>query len=99
MQNFLHHQLLNNTIQSYLIVSSIILIAVVFKKYISKYFAGLIFRMLARFRKNTHKKEFFDLVVQPLSVFLVLIVSFIALDRLNFPELLDFTVFKTSFKS
>ena len=38
-----------------------ILIAVVFKKYISKYFAGLIFRMLARFRKNTHKKEFFDL--------------------------------------
>jgi len=99
MQNFLHHQLLNNTIQSYLIVSSIILIAVVFKKYISKYFAGLIFRMLARFRKNTHKKEFFDLVVQPLSVFLVLIVSFIALDRLNFPELLDFTVFKTSFKT
>ena len=99
MQNFLQQQLLNNKIQSYLIVVGIILITIILKKYISKYFAGLIFSMLARFRKNTHRKEFFDLVVQPLSVFLVLIVSFIALDRLNFPELLDFTVFKTSFKS
>ena len=99
MQNFLQRQLLNNTIQSYLIVVGIILIAVILKKYISKYFAGLIFSMLARFRKNTHKKEFFDLVVQPLSVFLVLIISFIALDRLYFPEVLGFKVFKISFKT
>jgi MscS family membrane protein len=99
MQKFLQSQLLNNTIQSYLIVLGTVLIAVILKKYISKYLAGLIFRMLARVRKNTHKKEFFDLVVQPLSVFLVLIVSFVALDRLYFPEALDFKVFKASFKT
>ncbi|MCU0321461.1 MAG: mechanosensitive ion channel family protein [Chitinophagaceae bacterium] len=99
MNNFLEQVYLNNSVKNYLVVAGIILMAIIFKRYVSKYIAGLLYVLVAKASKNIQKKLFCDLVVQPLDSFLVLFISFVAIDKLNFPEALDFKVFKVTSKS
>jgi MscS family membrane protein len=99
MNNFLQQIYLNNSVKNYLIVAGVILLAIIFKRYISKYIAGLLYRLVAKASKHIQKKAFCDLVVQPLDSFLVLFVSFVALDKLNFPEILDFKIFRITAKA
>lgn len=93
MNQFLDLVFLDNTIRSYLVVAGIILLAIIFKRYISRYIAGLIFRLIHRMAKGVDKKSFVDLVVQPVDIFLVILVSLGAIGKLNYPKLLDFTLY------
>lgn len=99
MNNFLQQIYLNNSVKNYLIVAGVIVLAIIFKRYISKYIAGLLYRLVAKASKHIQKQAFCDLVVQPLDSFLVLFVSFVALDKLYFPEALDFKIFKITAKA
>lgn len=94
MNRFLQQIYFDNTVQRYLIEIGIILLALFFKRFLSKYIAGLLFKIIAKAGGTFQKKSFCDLVVQPLDSFLVLFISFVALDNLNFPSVLDFKVFK-----
>ena len=94
MREILNYQFCNNSIQSYLIVLAIILFTFLLKRKISKYTAGLIYRTFGDRTKKIKRQAFIDLVVHPLELFLILMVSFIALDKLNFPEILEFKVFR-----
>ena len=98
MIKFLEYSLLDNTIKSYLLVVVIILFVVLLKRKISKYSAGLLYRIFGDSSKKIKKQAFIDLVVHPLEFFLILIVSFIALDKLNFPKNFEFKVFRFSSK-
>ena len=98
MNHILQTQLFNNTIQNYLVVAAIILFSIIFKKYIGKYLASIIFKLLSKSNKTTYKQAYLNLVVQPLSVFLVLLISFIALDNLTFPKAFEFVLFKVTSK-
>ncbi|MEO7529999.1 MAG: mechanosensitive ion channel domain-containing protein [Sediminibacterium sp.] len=98
MEKFLQTEFLNNTIQSYLYVLLIILSALLIKRFISKYLAKLLYKLVAKAAKNIERQSFLDLVVQPLDLFLVLIVSIIALDKLNFPSDLDFKIYHITLK-
>src|SRR3979409_933724 len=86
MNDFLEKIRLGNTVKSYLIVLAVMLFIWVFKRYISRYFAGLIFRVFNRIWKNLDKTAFIKLLVQPLGVFLFILVSIIALHKLHFPK-------------
>jgi MscS family membrane protein len=99
MNKFLQQVYFNNTLQLYLYVLCIIVGAVLFKRYASKYLAGLLYNSATKTNKNLHKQAFCNLVVQPLDTFLVLFTSFVAIDKLHFPEVLDFTIFKATSKS
>ena len=99
MNKFLQQVYFNNTLQLYLYVLCIIVGAVLFKRYVSKYLAGLLYNSATKTNKNLHKQAFCNLVVQPLDTFLVLFTSFVAIDKLHFPEVLDFTIFKATSKS
>jgi MscS family membrane protein len=98
MENFLQTKLLDNTIESYLYVFGAILLVICIRRLISKYLAKLLYRLVAKAAKNIARQSFLDLVVQPLDVFFVLLISIIALDKLNFPLRLDFRIYHITVK-
>src|SRR5882724_678459 len=98
MNDFLEKIWLGNTVRSYLAVLVVMLFIWVFKRYISRYFAGLIFRLFNRIWKNLDKTAFIKLVVQPLGVFLFILVSIIALHKLKFPGELNVELYDYSIK-
>jgi len=98
MEKFLQQKVLDNTIESYLYVLGTILLILLIKRLISKYLAKLLYKMVAKAAKNIARQSFLDLVVQPLDVFLVLIISIIVLDKLTFPTVLNFTIYHVTFR-
>ncbi len=98
MEKFLQQKVLDNTIESYLYVLGTILLILLIKRLISKYLAKLLYKVVAKAAKNIARQSFLDLVVQPLDVFLVLIISIIVLDKLTFPSALNFTIYHVTFR-
>ena len=98
MEKILQQEFLSNTIGSYLWVMASILLALFCKRLVSKYFATLLYRIVGKKSDSIRKKSFLELVVQPLDVFLVLLVSLIAVDKLNFPKALDFNIYHITFR-
>ncbi|MBV9987567.1 MAG: mechanosensitive ion channel [Chitinophagaceae bacterium] len=98
MEKFLQQKLLDNTIENYLYVVGVIVVALLFKRYLSKYLARLLHKLVARHAKNIARQSFLDLVVQPLDVFLVLLVTLVAVDKLRFPGYFDFKVYHITFR-
>lgn len=91
--NFLDEIYLNNTIRSYLIVAATIIIALILKRYLSRYIAALCYRPVRRVWKTIDKRTFIDLVVEPLEWFLVIFISIFAIDKLSFPDALDYEIY------
>jgi MscS family membrane protein len=98
MENVLQQKILDNTIQSYLYVTGIILLALLIKRLLSKYLALLLYKLVARHAKRIAKQSFLDLVVQPIDVFFVVLVSIVALDKLVFPAYWDFRLYHITVK-
>ena len=98
MNNILQQVILDNTVKNYLIWFSAILVVVLIKRFLSKYIAGLLFRLIKRASWNIEKKAFVDLLLGPLEGFLVIFVTLLSLDRLKFPSVMDFYVHRISFK-
>jgi MscS family membrane protein len=96
MNDFFNKVFLDNTIKSYLLVFAVMLFVVLLKRYISRYIAGLLFRIINRIWKNVDKSSFRALVVKPLGWFLVIFISLIMLHRLKFPEVLETEIYSSS---
>jgi MscS family membrane protein len=98
MNDFLKQLYFDNTVRDYLISFGIILFILLLNRIISKYFAGLIFSVIKRIWKNLDRKSFLDLVIRPLSVFVVVFVSMIALHRLKFPGRWNVEIYRYTVK-
>src|SRR6266498_759440 len=85
MNDFFNQLYFDNRVSDWFITFGIILLILLLNRLISKYFAGLIFSLVKRIWKNVDKKSFIDLVIHPLGMFVIVFVSIIALDKLNFP--------------
>jgi len=96
MKKFLQQELLNNTIESYLYVAGIILLALFVKRLVSKYLAKLLYKLVAKAARNIARQSFLDLVVQPLDMFLLLLISIISLDKLNAPDEFSIKIYHVS---
>jgi len=96
MNDFLDKVILDNSIREYLIVLLIIVFVFLFKRYLSKYFAGLLFRIVTGIFRGVDKAPFVNLIVQPLGIFLFVFVTMIAFDQLSFPTALKFNIYKVS---
>ena len=83
----------DNTVRAWLIVISIILVALLVKRYISRYIASLFFRIIRRIWKTVSRESFINLVVDPFKWFLVNLVAIFAIDKLNFPQILLYTIY------
>lgn len=88
----------DNAVRSYLYVLFAVSIAVVLKRFLSRYAAGLLFRIVRKVAQGVDKVSFVNLVVAPLQTFLVILVTVIALEKLKFPAVFNFTIYKISFR-
>ncbi len=96
MEHFLNKIILGNTIELYLQVLITILLALLLKRFISKYFAGLLYKLVSKSNRDLRKTAFVNLIIPPLDLFLFLFIAFIALDKLQYPNNLNFLVYKIS---
>jgi MscS family membrane protein len=94
MDTFLDQVFLGNTIRIYFMVAGSILLALLFKRYLSRYIAGLLYAVIHRIAKGVDKKSFVNLVVSPLETFLLLLVCIVSLDKLAFPPFLNIKLYK-----
>ncbi len=94
MKDFLQQVYLDNTLQSYLVVTVIIFLGFVLKRFIAHYIA-LFFAYLIKSRyKSIDPSLFKSLIAKPLGLFIAVMITVVSLDRLNFPSILDFKVYK-----
>lgn len=96
MQHFFEIILFGNSIALYCKVLSVIILALLLRRYISEYVAKTLYKLLAKSNKNIHKTAFIDLIIPPLDLFLLLLISFVALDKLQYPTSLNIIVYKIS---
>ncbi len=94
--DFLDQVYFDNNVRTYLTVAGIILFVFLFKRILSKYLAGLLFIPVSRIWKNLQKSHFCNLIVYPLGWFITILISVIALDKLNFPSILYFKIYGVS---
>ena len=62
---FLEEIYLDNTVGKWLMVAGVILLALLLKKYVSRYLASLLYRMVYKTWKSVDKKSFIDLLLAP----------------------------------
>ena len=94
---FLDQIYFDNSLRSYIIVCLIILIAFVLKRIISKYAASLLFKLVKQKNAGRLDKLRFDsLVIAPIERLLFILISITAIDRLNFPQALLFSIHKVT---
>jgi MscS family membrane protein len=98
MGSFLDKIFLDNSVRSYLIVAGSLLLIFLFKRLLSRYLAGLLFSLVKRVVRGVDKKSFIKLVVSPLEVFLLVLFSIIALDKLTFPSILNVVIYKANLR-
>lgn len=91
--DFLDNIYFNNSLRSYLLVFAAILLALLIKKYLSRYVVSLVYKLASRIFPKLHKKNFLDLVMEPMGWFLVIVITVFSIDKLQFPEALKFEIY------
>lgn len=87
---------LDNSLTAWGVVAGTILIALLFKKILSRTIAAFFYRLLQRFWGGVERQQFISLVVQPLESFLLVLISIFAIDKLNFPAVWQATLYGVS---
>ena len=98
MKEFFDQVWLGNTVRSYVVVSSVILFVILVKRYLATSVAALIFQLVKSIWKDVDRKTFTRLVAKPLGFFLVILFTLATLHKLNFPEVINVTIFNISLK-
>ncbi len=98
MNDFLNKMVFDNRLWMIVVVAAVILFVLTLKRVISRYFAGLIHAGVKSIFKGVDKKAFSDLVARPLGMFLLILVSIIALHKLRFPGLWNVEIYKYTSK-
>jgi MscS family membrane protein len=99
MHDLWNLKILSNPLKSYILVVTTILFVIVLKRFISRLIARLIFRFVRRMGSGLDKSAFLDLVVGPIGIFLVVFVSITSIEKLHFPEELDFDIYEVKSKT
>ena len=94
MEDFLQKVIFNNSVQAYLEVFITVLVAFIVKRFVSKYLAGLLYRLFSKAGKSFHKQSFLQLIINPLETFLFLFIIVFAFDKLTLPGFLHFNIFR-----
>jgi len=96
MPQFFNRIFLDNPISSYLWIAAVILVMLLFKGIISRFLCGLLYRWFPQAKKLISRDRFIELVLIPMEWFVVCTVVVFSVDKLKFPELLKFELYKIS---
>ncbi|MEJ7588927.1 MAG: mechanosensitive ion channel domain-containing protein [Ferruginibacter sp.] len=91
--DFLNNIYLDNTLRAWLVVAGIILLALLVKRYISRYIVTLLFGLIKKLWKTISKEGFVNLVLSPFKWFLAILTAVFAIDKLNFPAVFLYTIY------
>lgn len=83
---FLDHKFLGNTVENYLWFAGILIVGLIFKNLISKLFSYLFFNLLSKHFKTVGVDKFSELLARPFSFFVLVVIVYLAFDRLEFPQ-------------
>ena len=83
---FLQIEFLENSIKSYIIFGSILLLGLLLKSLISSYLRKIIYKLVGDKTNSDGKSEFDNLLKKPLNYFLLIIIFYLSFNQLNFPE-------------
>jgi MscS family membrane protein len=95
---FLQEKILDNTILSLLVAAGVILGVVVLKKLLSHSAATISYMLISRTWKMISRKQFAEMFLKPLSWFLIVSLTILALSKLTFPSAWQFSIYKISFR-
>lgn len=99
MEKFLNQTILDNRVENILWFLGISLVVFLFKRYLSNFLTGLLYRFFRRFTEESKLKRFNMLLLRPTSIFLVLIAMSISFRLLEYPAKWDITILSIRLKS
>lgn len=94
MNEILQQVYFDNTVQSYLVVATTIFLGFMFKRFIAHYIASFFAFLIKSRYKNIDPTFFKSLIAKPLGLFIAIFITVASLDRLHFPAILDFSIYK-----
>src|SRR5688572_25111839 len=84
-QAYLQRTFLDNTLENYLWAAGILLAGWVFKRIFSKLISKVAYSFFKKYSRGVRVETFLALLTRPVSLFVMLIVLYLAFDRLQFP--------------
>jgi MscS family membrane protein len=81
----LDQQFLNNSLRSYIVIGAIFIVAFLVKRFISRFFASLIYTWIDKKNHSDLRKTHVHRLIIPIEQFIIYMVAVIALSELNFP--------------
>ena len=88
--------ILSNSLRSYLLVATILLVTLLIKRLISRFFASMIYTWVDKKNHSDLRKNHVHRLIVPIEQFLIFLVAIIAIYELKFPEAWDLKLFKLS---
>jgi MscS family membrane protein len=90
----LEQEILSNSVKSYLYILGIILATYILKRFVSRFFASIIYTWIDKKNHSELRKSHVHRLVVPIEQFLLFLVAVIALYELKFPEVWNIHLFK-----
>ncbi len=90
----LDQQFLNNSLRSYIVIGAIFLVAFVLKRFISRFFASLIYTWIDKKNHSDLRKSHVHRLIIPIEQFLIYLVAVIVLYELQFPAQWNIHLYK-----
>jgi len=81
----LDQQFLNNSLRSYIVIGVVFIVAFLVKRFISRFFAKLIYTWIDKKNHSDLRKNYVRRLIIPIEQFLIYVVAVVALYELNFP--------------
>lgn len=98
MNEFWNQLVFDNPIRNYFFVAAAIIIGVIFKRLLSRFIAGQLFRIASTMDSKLDKTSFVKLLLAPVETFLVAFIAIASIEKLKFPEVLEFEIYEVSTK-
>jgi len=90
----LDQQFLNNSLRSYIVIGTIFIVAFLVKRFISRFFASLIYTWIDKKNHSDLRKSHVHRLIVPIEQFLIYLVAVIVLYELQFPAQWNIHLYK-----
>ena len=99
MNDFWNQVILSNPLRKYLFVAIAIIIGLLFKRIISRFIAGLLYRIANKIGSGIDKDAFVKLLIGPIETFLLIFITVGSIEKLHFPNEFEFEIYEVSSKT
>jgi MscS family membrane protein len=99
MNEFWNQVVFDNPVRNYFFVVLAIVVGIAFKRVLSRFIAGQLFRVASSIDSGLDKTSFVKLLLAPVETFLVSFIVIAAIEKLKFPKYWEFEIYEVSFKT